>query len=159
MTNDELRDSATARAEALANEIREKAVAAGCDASVFVRGYAHSVGSGWAGRRYDGHIEIQFEALYGGSTRRRSLNDCKRPIDVVKIVALLVEHATHIRRQNEQLKAEMKDTAANELVASEMRELAPTLQIRAHAAGIDIAARSLSPERARAIVAALKGLA
>jgi len=156
-TNDQIRDEACKRANELADEIRRKAIAAGCSEDVRVIGYALGVGY-YFQRRYDGHVEISFEALAGGRPRRRKVNDCKKPIDVDKIVALLVEHDGYRKRQSQQWRLESDAQEANEKVAEELRALVPWLTITARTSGLWLSVDAQTPAQARAIVDALKVL-
>jgi hypothetical protein len=158
LTNEEIRNEANVRANELVDEIKAKALAAGLS-DVHVRGYAHSQGPGIFVKRYTGHIEITFEAMAGDKPRRRTVNDVKKPIDVDKIVALLVEYQAYMDERNKQWKAEFAAEDANRLTAENIRSVAPLwLTIHANASGLGIEAHGLTADRCRAIVAAIKAL-
>jgi|WetSurMetagenome_2_1015567.scaffolds.fasta_scaffold1024170_1 hypothetical protein len=155
-----LKRDADERARELAKEIHDRAIAAGCKCSFgqIVYGHAHTSGSGslWNSRE-TGHIEIFFDAQRGGKLSRRRVNDCKKPIDVDKIVSLLVEAQAFRDRQAASWRAESAACKAFDAVATELKATAPEwLSILGSASGINIEARGLTAERARAIVAALK---
>jgi len=157
-----LERDADERARALAKEIHDCAIAAGCkcDFGQIVYGRAHTTGSGslWNSRE-TGHIEIFFDARRGGKLSRRRVNDCKKPIDVDKIVSLLVEAQAFRDRQAEEFRRKVQASSDADAVATELKATAPEwLSICGSSSGIDIEARGLTAERARAIVAALKGV-
>jgi hypothetical protein len=147
---------ATERARKLAAEINEKAAAKGYKVSK-VAGGAHYTKGFY--HRPTGHVEIAFEALAGGAPRRRAVNDCKKPIDVDKIIALLVECQAFRDRQAEAWRREGAAREAASAVATELKAIAPEwLHISGSSSGVIIEARYLTAERARAIVEALKGV-
>jgi hypothetical protein len=153
--NDSIEEKAHVKACKIADEINAKAVAAGCNHLLAI-GYAHGTGSGYF-RHYTGHIVITFEALAGGKPRRRTVNDCKHPIDVDKIVSLMVELQGYYDRQSAQWKAENARLQANRAALESIKPYAPSwMDMSANAFGINIDMRGLTAERARAIVDALK---
>jgi hypothetical protein len=157
MTNEQIRDEARKRVDNLVDEITEKAVAAGCS-DARVTGYAHGKGSCFF-RRYTGHVAISFTALAGGKPRKRTVNDCKKPINVDKIVALLVEHERFVEDRTKRWKEEFRVEDANQKAKDAIQAEAPAwLTITANSSGLGIQAYGLSAERARAIVDALKVL-
>jgi len=146
------------RAKALAKKIHEHAVLAGCKFAFgqLVTGYAHHTRSTWYSHA-TGNIEICFDALRGGKLSRRRVNDCKKPIDVDKIVSLLVELQGYYDRQSAQWKAEDARLQANRAALESIKPYAPSwMDMSANASGINILMRGLTDARARAIVDALK---
>ena len=159
MLDDKIGGPANDRARKLADEINDKATAAGCtSSSCRVHGEAHMMGTMWR-LRYTGHIELRFEALTVAGPRRRSVNDCKRPIDADKIVKLLVELQGYYDRQDAERAQCNAADAAWKSAADKLRVDAPKrLEITSSASGIHLHADSLTAAQARAIVDALKVL-
>ena len=150
---------ANERARKLADEINAKAKAAGCTHSLCrVHGFAQMTGSTWH-QRYTGHIELRFEALTVSGPRRRTVNDCKHPIDVDKIVKLLVELQGYYDRQDAERARHNAEADAVRADADKLRSDAPKwLEITSSVSGIHLHADSLTIAQARAIVDALKVL-
>jgi hypothetical protein len=159
MTNDQIGDEAEARAKAIADEINAKASAAGCTRPLcHAHGSAHITGPTWH-RRYTGHIQIFFEAIGSSGPRRRTVNDVKKPIDVDKIVGMLVEYQRYMDARDARWKEEREVADRIGKVAEELRNGSPSwLSITSSISGIHIHADSMSPAQARAIVDALRVL-
>jgi hypothetical protein len=155
MDNDKIRDEANAKAKKIADEINAKAGIT--DQWKKATGHAYSTGFSLYSRRYTWNVKIRFEALSGGKPRRRTVNDCKNPIDVDKIAGLLVELKKYSEEQSKQWKDENARCDANARAADEIRADSPSwLTITSNANGLGIEADRLTADRVRAIVDAIK---